>query len=353
MVHRLNIQLRSFVLGGNHGQYLQAAGLAQIVREICPSAYVTHARYESHREKELWIQARSLLLPKYLAMRQHWNQSIAFSKPEETPDVTIYGADQIWSHSNRLFPPDPFFFGSGDGAHKIAYAPSMGHVTQGFLFPDSIRSALQGFSAVAVRDRATQRAMTASGFPEPPIVVDPAFFLTGDWSKPAMLERQDLISVYCPQSRLSISSLLKSGAGRIANWPVERHGYLPRRDAWRLDTQLRRPNQVIERISRSRLLLTSTFHGVIMALMTGTPFVALRSDSLADRLDSPVGQDMFGAHRLITRVGLESLDRNGLEALLAPDDINCIGIASLVEQSRNWLTEAIQAAVWQTGKAFQ
>lgn len=345
-----HIQLRSFVLGANHGQYLQAAGLARAVAELAPNARVTHAHYHNHLSAELKVQTRSLLLPKYCAMRAHWARNISFSPPGAKADITVYGADQIWSFSNPGFPPDPFYFGVGDQARKISYAPAMGHVESEFGFPTWARHALGSFESLSVRDRATQRAVAAVSTATPKVVVDPAFFLcslSGEAKTSPLIKR---LAIYCPRARHTVPMLQSAGGGYLADWPTDLLGYVPRRLAWRLDAQLRKPEAVLARIASSQFVFTSTFHGVIMALMTGTPFVALKSPSLLDRLDAPVGRETFGPHRLIDGDELKALDRTALDELLDASDLRLDRIKALVDQSRNWLGDAISAASDGLGK---
>jgi hypothetical protein len=343
MTKQPHIQIRSFVLGGNHGQYLQAAGLSKMVKELVPNARVSHAYYNNHFWDELKIQARSLQLPKFLAMRLHWARQIEMSSLTTPADVRIYGADQIWSFSNSLFPPDPVFFGAEDNAHKIAFAPAMGHVTPGFAFPDWAKDALEGFKSLAVRDEATVGVVERSLGRSPELVVDPALFLLeGDTLSQ---RRTDKLLTYDPGVRSNLPKLLSAGSGLLDNWPIELHGYVPRREAWRrLGTQLSTPEFVVERIAGSRLLLTSTFHGVMMALMSGTPFVAKATPSLIDRLASPVGREVFGSYRLLSPKDFDCITRAQIECLLDPSDIDRSHLKSLIAHSRDWLSKALAKA---------
>ena len=54
---------------------------------------------------------------------------------------------------------------------------------------------------------------------------------------------------------------------------------------------------LIEEVERSKLLITDTFHGVVMALMTNTPFVLIRSDIVMSRLNGPI-LDCFHSSRI-------------------------------------------------------
>jgi len=339
-----DVQIRSFVLGGNHGQYLQAAGLAKAVKEAAPHTQVTHARYNNHLLDELKVQTRSLHLPKYLAMRRHWQRQIAFSPLDHDARARIYGADQIWSFSNALFPPNPVFFGKGDTVHKIAYAPSMGHVTEGFIFPGWASDALARFQAIAARDAATAAAVERSLGVRPPIVVDPAFFLINH--EDSFPERREEIAIYSPNARYIMQRLLGALDNVNGRWPVQLYGYLPKRQMYgQFSNQLVMPEALVSRIAQARILITSTFHGVIMALMTGTPFIALASSSLVDRLDSPLGQTTFDRFRLMNAERFAELGSEDINRALDPSDIDRVRISELTAQSRTWLSARVSEAL--------
>ena len=62
-------------------------------------------------------------------------------------------------------------------------------------------------------------------------------------------------------------------------------------------SELTNENSFIEEVERSKLLITDTFHGVVMALMTNTPFVLIRSDIVMSRLNGPI-LDCFHSSRI-------------------------------------------------------
>lgn len=341
-----HIQIRSFVLGGNHGQYLQASGLRSALVSLRPEATVTHADYSNHTWDEVKMQARSLQLPKYLALRLHWARRIPLSKLDAPATIRVLGSDQVWSFSNALFPPDPVYFGAdaGGSARKIAYAPAMGHVEPGFVFPPWVVDALSAFSAIAVRDEATAGVVERSLGKAPDIVVDPALFLAYPrrMDAPPRIRR---LAVYCPRGRRSLSLFSKAAGKTASDLPIHLLGYVPRRAALaHLGRQLLVPETVVDHISRSAFLLTSTFHGVMMALMTRTPFLAISTSSLVARLQSPLGRETFSRNRLVSAERLAEMTEAGVAQLFDPSDIDVEKIGQLVETSRSWLDAALTRA---------
>ena len=56
MSKRLKIRIRTFVLGINHGQLLQAKGMLDLMSEIFPDASVNLDLYHNHIFKELILR---------------------------------------------------------------------------------------------------------------------------------------------------------------------------------------------------------------------------------------------------------------------------------------------------------
>ena len=60
------ILIKTFVLGANHGQYLQALGLLHLTKQLTDNCRIVHSRYNNHALKEIVIHLRSLTLVKYI-----------------------------------------------------------------------------------------------------------------------------------------------------------------------------------------------------------------------------------------------------------------------------------------------
>lgn len=342
-----HIQIRSFVLGGNHGQFLQADGLRRAVTALRGDARVTHARYNAHLGQELRTQLRSLQPFKFAAMRLLWERRIPMSPLDTPAAMTVYGSDQIWAFSNPSFHVDPVLFGTQDPAVKIAYAPSMGHVEADFVAPDWLAPALRDFKAIAMRDTVGRDTVAGLLGHDVPIVTDPALFLPQLDDDPLPPSARDgTLSVYCLRTSQTIPALCgRDGAkGRAVFEGMRLHGYAPRRQAWRhIHRQFETPDAIIRSIRSSRLLLTSTFHGVMMALLAGTPFIALTTPGLSARLQNPVGQRGFSPDRLVDMKTLRGLTPADITRLCETGDMDRALIRREVAAARDWLRQALDA----------
>ena len=170
------IQIRSFIKGGNHGQFLQALGLATLLNRLLPNHEIAHLDYQNHFIKELKIQIKSGMLPKFLMMRYYWKKYLKFSSIDKKVKLSVYGSDMIWHLDSKLFHPDPVMFGQQDNSeYKIAYAPSTGYRIQ--QEPNWINKFLNNFNAIGVRDNNTAEFVKDHSNIKPELVIDPCFHL--------------------------------------------------------------------------------------------------------------------------------------------------------------------------------
>ncbi len=340
------IQIRSFVKGGNHGQYIQALGLRELVRSICLDARVSHLNYTNHFWKELDIQIRELHLPKFVALAYFWYKRFEFSSFQFSPDISIYGSDMIWHQESDLFPVDPVFFGDRDNStQKIAFAPSV--ASRGCNENRRVSNKLSSFSAIGVRDKGTSDFVKQYTGKIVPCVIDPCFFLLH--SKYSGLikskKRLDFITIYSgyPKKMKTLfeKNLVQNKTPEYC-FKSEYLGYFPRSNFFNgFKKQISDPLWTVKQIASSKLLLTSTFHGVMMALMTNTPFIAVKNSNLIARLRSPIS-NCFAPHRLIELESLKRLNNKSVRPFLRGNDLDRLYLFKYMEQSKEWLKNAIK-----------
>ena len=121
----MKILIKTFVLGANHGQYLQALGLLCLTKSLLPSANVVHSAYNNHIYKEISIHVKSLTIIKYFRFLLAWNKNFRFVPKLHKAPIAIYGSDMIFHLQSKLFKADPYYFNaSHEKELSIAYAPS-------------------------------------------------------------------------------------------------------------------------------------------------------------------------------------------------------------------------------------
>ena len=112
-------------------------------------------------------------------------------------------------------------------------------------------------------------------------------------------------------------------------WKLRFLGYSPSL-LYSFSSQIAGPAEVLSQIQKSSLLITDTFHGVVMALMTNTPFLLLSSDIVYSRLNGPL-LEMFDNRRIIDLNGLEF--RLSASWVYSSNDLDWHQLAEYVESS--------------------
>lgn len=338
-----NIQIRSFIKGGNHGQYLQALGLKALVESIIPTANVSHLDYENHFWKELKAQIRSGHLLKFIAMRHFWNKNIKFTEFNENCDLSIYGSDMIWHLGSPLFPADKKLFGENDNSkYKISYAPSVGHRNE----PEPIwpREYLNLFHKLGVRDNQTKQFVLDHSGCMPELVIDPCFHLIGTKylkDNSDIVVRSNYISIYSPMTK-RLSNKFKRTLKEQGNiFDYKFFGYYERKSfLFEWMNQIKDPLDVVNGIAKSKFLITTTFHGVMMALMTKTPFVVIKSPNLVARLDSPIS-NVFSDKRVLSESEFNDLSERDIADLFCDGDLDWEYLSKYLKESRDWLANSL------------
>jgi len=108
-------------------------------------------------------------------------QSLEELRQAELPyDVLLSGSDQIWNP--KIFPDgrfDPVFFGAFSHKRKIAYAPSFGIPRIPDGMEEELRTYLESFSHLSVRERQGQGIVRDITGKDVPVVLDPTLLLEG------------------------------------------------------------------------------------------------------------------------------------------------------------------------------
>lgn len=337
------ILVKTFILGANHGQYMQALGLKVQIKRFDPRIAIYHSLFNNHVVKELLIHIVSFSLIKYLRFLLVWCRNFSFDISHWTVpakfDIAIIGSDMVWSMTGSIFKLSDFYF-SGYPAKKVfAYAPSCGHVNE--LLPSNLRFCLSTFNRVSVRDYQARDAVALC--PAPPIVCDPALFYF-----------ESLPS--CSFSPSSLIDILIYGLPSLADFLP--HLIFPRdyvvnscRSPFYSKTfsllsvfdnlidQFQHPLYVFKEYELSSFILTGTFHGVIFALITGRPFLCVADDSVIARLEPYI--QFFGSDRLIKA---DSFSKGRFfsiaDSILSPG-YDYSSLSRFVDFSREWLRDAI------------
>lgn len=339
----MKILIKTFVLGANHGQYLQALGLLCLTKDLLPNANVVHSVYNNHIYKEILVHLKSLTIIKYFRFLWAWKKNFRFVPRLYKAPIAVYGSDMIFHLQSKLFKADPYYFTANhEKEFSIAYAPSTS-------WRDTSRepafvNGLLKFQNISVRDQSTQELVFETTNLMPPIVCDPAFFVV-----PCLFKGLDFIDTIVNNEIVVYGSLCKISSalpyGFLDKYSVRELAYFKRKNIIRsLHFQIQDPIKVLKHYSSSLFVLTNTFHGVIIALITKKPFIAVADKNLLARLSEY--QKFFGEERLINSSAGEVFSSQALDLFLySTADIDYNGLDEFIEYSKEWYSSALRRAI--------
>ena len=287
MSKHLKIRVRTFVFGINHGQLLQAKGMCELLERTFPNASIKLDLYHNHIIKEIISQIKKLSLIKSATLLLNWIYYCKFSLPFTKRNITVFGADTIWMYNHPVAPNDNFFFGE-DIKEGLVVSICPSNAGSPYPFSDKTNYLLNKFKFVGVRDNHTAEFVKDLANKKVQVICDPAFFVDRNSKKRKLIRpKRQQVSVYansCKKIRDQLNKNMKLGH-EIPK--LNYLGYFPT-----FYTNLRKQflglYGILDEIEKSKLLITDTFHGVIMALMTKTPFILIRSPIVLARLNGPI-----------------------------------------------------------------
>ena len=244
----------------------------------------------------------------------------------------ITGSDQVWNYSfvttHGKKPKLSYFLDfAGDDVKKFSYAASFGADKMPADYESIVRSRLEKFSAISVREDTGLDIIRGMGLPACR-VCDPTALLTKE-------DYEKLLPDKAPRAKYICSYLIHEGqatAQAVESAVTE----------LRSDLALRRiassdgVTEWLGAIQGAELVVTNSFHGVMLSLLMETPFIAvpvegwamnarveniLRSTGTSERLVSSADKDAvkkaLGSpiDREKAAAALEGLRREGCEYL--------------------------------------
>lgn len=198
-------------------------------------------------------------------------------------DAYIVGSDQVWAQMLDSINSRAYFldFGTPD-TKRIAYAPSFVVKEYPAAYREQLKSLLQCFDAVSTREYSGVEICKSVGI-EATKVLDPTFLINREdylnlIGEP--IEKKKQIFIYS----LNISSpeqirwkelkqYTKENRLKVAVTPSQ--GYFEGSELFGNEVEYlyASPQQWLKTIAESELVVTPSFHGVVVSIILGTPFV--------------------------------------------------------------------------------
>ena len=342
------ILIKTFVLGANHGQFLQALGLKTLTQEILPHSKIYHPLYSNHFLKELYVHIKGLSFLKYIRFLVAWFSRFSFIEKNFSPDVCIYGSDMIFHLQSKIFPPDQYYFQKNKSSEcSICYAPSTSwrDVTNEPSYVSNLRT----FDCLSARDLSTYDLIYENTGRKPEIVIDPAFFV--DLTYLNSIRYTDHLSnsssnfhkclIYGPPFKFKILQDAIDDFYPSSNIEYRYVAYFNKRSILSsIAHQLDSPLSILQKYYETDFVLTSTFHGVIMSLILKKPFLAIVDKNLSSRLS--IYNRYYSSERIVNFTCVDPANIcSNLHLLTSIDDIDFAGLEAFKNSSRNWYSQAL------------
>ena len=281
----------------------------------------------------------------HLRISGHRFESLEELRSAELPyDLILSGSDQIWNP--KIFPDgrfDPVFFGAFSSRRKIAYAPSFGvpHIPEGM--EEELRSYLEQFSHISVRERQGREIVKEITGKDVPVVLDPTLLLTAEqWS--AMAAPPDrsggYILCYCISKPGALAPYIQRLAEETGLPVVQLCGIRQKvhpKAACVLDAG---PSEFLGLFQNASYVCTNSFHGTVFSVQFQKPFFTAVAPS---ELAAPESSRTFS---ILSRLGLtERIIGTGATAGL-DDTIDWADVDRRLRAARQSSLDYLRAALW-------
>ena len=281
----------------------------------------------------------------HLRISGHRFESLEELRSAELPyDLILSGSDQIWNP--KIFPDgrfDPVFFGAFSTRRKIAYAPSFGvpHIPEGM--EEELRSYLEQFSHISVRERQGREIVKEITGKDVPVVLDPTLLLTAEqWSAMAVPPDRSggYILCYCISKPGALAPYIQRLAEETGLPVVQLCGIRQKvhpKAACVLDAG---PSEFLGLFQNASYVCTNSFHGTVFSVQFQKPFFTAVAPS---ELAAPESSRTFS---ILSRLGLtERIIGTGATAGL-DDTIDWADVDRRLRAARQSSLDYLRAALW-------
>ena len=281
----------------------------------------------------------------HLRISGHRFESLEELRSAELPyDLILSGSDQIWNP--KIFPDgrfDPVFFGAFSTRRKIAYAPSFGvpHIPEGM--EEELRSYLEQFSHISVRERQGREIVKEITGKDVPVVLDPTLLLTAEqWSAMAVPPDRSggYILCYCISKPGALAPYIQRLAEETGLPVVQLCGIRQKvhpKAACVLDAG---PSEFLGLFQNASYVCTNSFHGTVFSVQFQKPFFTAVAPS---ELAAPESSRTFS---ILSRLGLtERIIGTGATAGL-DDTIDWADVDRRLRAARQSSLDYLRTALW-------
>ena len=333
----------------NYGAVLQAYALQKYLTQLghevqiidyCPSLIKIKQNLDAlkNRDSNYFKQKKELkeFRETYLKISdKHYSSHKQLIKNSHVYDCIIAGSDQIWNESFTLRGEGKvtlsyFLDFANDNINRIAYAVSFGFHTPSKQYIDAVANEIKKFSFISVRESDGIGIVDAFGL-QSCVVCDPT----------ALLSKDDFLEI----------ANHSKGNGKAVFAYILRNN---QNDSWKADRYVGckygltieenifngSMGEWLSSILESQIVVTNSFHGIMMSLIMNKPFVALTvngsgMNSRITTLLSHVGL----SSRLVEEYSEASIDK------IINEEIDWVSVNQKIEELRSTGVDFLQQAL--------
>lgn len=338
----------------NYGAYLQAYALQKTIKKIGyePSLIdyenpVDIKRYRTFNTNSLKSLISSMVFaPVNISRKRKFKKdqkALSYSPINQHYDVAISGSDQVWNPKLTGNSIDEKFFLKGiDTDKKISYAASVANEKVIRELANQYTELLNDFDHVSVRETTAKTELEKITNKTISVVADPTLLLTQDeWLKE--------ISHIKPNTKPYIFTYFVSGIDKRENNALTKvsnrlglkcitYSKMPREKNIYRYSYTKGPLYFLSTIRDSKLVLTSSFHGIVLSIMMHKNFYYFlpRADRRS-RIDSILGILGFTDRIIETEADLDKINLDDIDYTEPQKKLD-----ALREDSLDWLKNAIE-----------
>ena len=319
-------EIVDYFVNQNNALFRKPTGLSSAAADVHTALHYSalKARYERFEK----------FSADHLRISDHRFESLEELRNTELPyDVILSGSDQIWNP--KIFPDghfDPVFFGTFSQKRKIAYAPSFGIPKVPEEMEEELRSYLEQFSHVGVRETQGQQIVREVTGTEVPVVLDPTLLLTAEqWAEmsntpegypaPQSDTAGGYILCYCINKPGALSSYIQQLAEKTGLPVVQLCGIRQKVHPKARCIFDAGPAEFLGLFKNATYVCTNSFHGTVFSVQFHKPFFTAVAPS---ELAAPERSRTFS---ILNRLGLTRriIGKGDTADLLDEIDWNSVG----------------------------
>lgn len=340
------IATMTFHWATNYGAVIQAYALQQYLLSIeCQTEIINYVPWSvslqqsidwrRNKKSEMFCKEKKLeeFRKSNLLRTEKIIRSKALSKYCDEYSAIICGSDQIWNEAFTLkgeFRPTLAYFldFAGKNTKRIAYAASFGTTRTSKAYDKCVSKEIARFSEISVRET-TGRTIVSNYGKKASVVCDPTLLLKQE-------EYLKLIKDTSIKTSKVFDYVLHdhTETRKVAGYIIDK------RNGSIIDYSTDGIQEWLCRINEAEIVVTNSFHGVMLSLILNRPFIAIliNGSGMNDRLIT-----------ILNEVGLESrilydFDENRIDAICSSKiDWNIVNdkLDTLRNKGRQFLRDAI------------